>query len=70
MLADRPLLQRLPYRDREIGVGLDRVLGDGRLELLVTYLGNRARAVGDLRRLLARYGDPGTAYVERYERVF
>ena len=69
-LGARPVFQHLPYRDRGIGVDFDRVLGDGRLELLVTYLGSRARAVGDLRRLLGRYGDPGTAYVERYQRVF
>ena len=61
LLGERPVLQHLPYRDRRIGVNLDRVLGGGRIELLVTYLGSRARAVGDLRRLLGRYGDPGTA---------
>jgi len=70
LLRERPLFQHLPYRDTEIGVDFDRVVAGGRLELLVTYLGSRARAVGDVRRLLARYGDPGTAYVERYEKVF
>lgn len=70
LLRERPLFQHLPYRDVEIGVGFDRVAADGRLELLVTYLGARSRAVRDLRGLLARYGDPGTAYVERYQRVF
>jgi hypothetical protein len=70
LLAQRPAFQHLPYRDHVIGVGLDRVLPDGRLELLVTYLGSRARAVDDLRRWLARCRDPGTAYVERYQRVF
>jgi hypothetical protein len=70
LLAARPAFQHLPYRDHAIGVGFDRVLPGGALELLVTYLGSRARAVGDLHRLLARYGDPGTAYVERYQRVF
>jgi hypothetical protein len=70
LLAQRPAFQHLPYRDREIGVGFDRVLASGALELLVTYLGSRASAVADMHRLLGRYGDPGTAYVERYERVF
>jgi hypothetical protein len=70
LLAQRPAFQHLPYRDHVIGVGLDRVLPSGRLELLVTYLGSRARAVDDLRRWLARCRDPGTAYVERYQRVF
>lgn len=70
LLRRRPVFQHLPYRDREIGVDFDRVVSGGRLELLVTYLGARADAVRDLRRLLARYGDPGTAYVERYEEVF
>jgi hypothetical protein len=70
LLDERPVFQHLPFRDREIGVGFDRVTSDGRLELLVTYLGSRARAEGDFRRLIARYGDPGTAYVERYQRVF
>jgi hypothetical protein len=70
LLAERPAFQHLPYRDREIGVDFDRVTGDGRLELLVTYLGSRAGAVRDLDRLLSRYRDPGTAYVERYEPVF
>jgi hypothetical protein len=70
LLVERPVFQHLPYRDRAIGVGFDRVLPGGALELLVTYVGSRARAVEDLHRLLARYRDPGTAYVERYERVF
>ncbi|HEY5197381.1 MAG TPA: hypothetical protein VIJ51_10190 [Solirubrobacteraceae bacterium] len=70
LLRDRPAFQHLPYRDTEIGVDFDRVVGGGRLELLVTYLGSRARAARDVHRLLARYGDPGTAYVERYQRVF
>jgi hypothetical protein len=70
LLVERPLFQHLPYRDTEIGVDFDRVVGGGRLELLVTYLGSRDGAVRDVRRLLARYGDPGTGYVERYERVF
>ncbi|HEX3874887.1 MAG TPA: hypothetical protein VHW26_12120 [Solirubrobacteraceae bacterium] len=70
LLEDRPVFQHLPYRDRRIGVDFDRVAAGGRLELLVTYVGSRAAAVRDLGRLLARYADPGTAYVERYERVF
>jgi hypothetical protein len=70
LLDDRPAFQHLPYRDTKIGVDFDRVASGGRLELLVTYLGSRARAVRDLRRFLDRYGDRGTAYVERYERVF
>ncbi|HWH09500.1 MAG TPA: collagen-like protein [Solirubrobacteraceae bacterium] len=70
LLRQRPVFQHLPYRDREIGVDFDRVLIGGRLELLVTYLGSRAGAVADVHRLLSRYGDPGTAYVMRYERVF
>lgn len=70
LLRDRPVFQRLPYRDAEIGVAFDRVAADGRLELLVTYLGARSRAIRDFQRLLTRYGDSGAAYVERYTRVF
>jgi hypothetical protein len=69
-LSARPVFQHLPYRDREIGVGFDEVVGGGKLELLVTYLGSRAAAERDFHRLLGRYRDPGTAYVERYRRVF
>lgn len=69
-LASRPLEQHLPYRDREIGVELVNVTATGKPVLLVTYIRSQASAQQDIDNVMARYRDPGTAYVIHYRRVF
>jgi hypothetical protein len=69
LLAAEPFLQRLPYRDREVGVALLNVTPHGAPMLLVTFVGSLASARRDLWRALAEANDPGTEYALRYERV-
>jgi hypothetical protein len=68
-LAARPFLQRLPYRDREVGVALDSVTPQGTPVLLVTFLGTLRAARLDIGAVLARSHDPGSEYELRFERL-
>jgi hypothetical protein len=65
-LIDRPLLQRLPYRDDEIGVSLAGSERSGRLILEVAFLGRRTVAAHDFAALLHRLGDSGDGYEVRF----
>jgi hypothetical protein len=69
LLAAEPLLQRLPYRDRQIGVALTGATASGRPLLLVTFSGRRAAARADLQAVLTRLDDPATAYAWRFLRL-
>jgi hypothetical protein len=69
LLAARPFLQRLPYRDRELGVALQNVNLQGMPVLLVTYLGTLRAAQQDIGSVLARAHDPGNEYKLRFEHV-
>jgi hypothetical protein len=66
LLTAEPFLQRLPYRDRWLGVALAGVNGQGKPVLVVVYRGAAATARRDLRAVLQRDRDPGTAYELRY----
>jgi hypothetical protein len=66
LLAAEPFLQRLPYRDRELGVALAGVNWRGKPMLVVIYRGAVDAARRDLRAVLRRARDPGTAYEMRY----
>jgi hypothetical protein len=68
-LAARPFLQRLPYRDRDVGVSLDTVTPRGTPVLLVTFLGTLPAARRDMRAVLARSHDAGSEYELRFERL-
>jgi hypothetical protein len=68
-LNAEPLLQRLPYRDREIGVALAGLTGSDKPLLLVTYTGATAAARADVRAVLARLGDLGAEYAWRFRRL-
>jgi len=68
LLARRPLLQRLPYRDPRIGVALVGGSG-GELVLRVAYVGIRSAARADYDRLLARLHDSGGGYTLRFQAV-
>jgi hypothetical protein len=69
LLAARPFLQRVPYRDDEVGVALDSVTPRGTPVLLVTFYGTLPAARRDLRAALARSHDRGNEYELRFERV-
>ena len=69
LLGAEPLLQRLPYRDLEIGVALSGLTGSNKPLLLVTYSGTAAAARADLRAVLARLADPGAEYAWRFQRL-
>jgi hypothetical protein len=66
LLGAEPLLQRLPYRDRELGIALAGAAGSGKPLLLVAYTKSAAAAREDLRRVLAGLGDPGAEYAWRF----
>jgi len=67
LLRIEPLLQRLPYRDRQLGVQLGGVARFGRPLLLVIYRGSLRAAREDMRALLARFHDEGSEYALRYQ---
>lgn len=69
LLRAEPLLQRLPYSDRKLGVQLVGTTPSGRPVLLVTYRGSMRRARNDMRSLLSRFEDGGGEYATRYERL-
>ncbi len=69
LLATRPFLQRVPYRDRELGVTLVGARPDGRPVLLVSYLGSLDAARRDLQSAFAAAHDEGSEYELRYERL-
>ena len=66
LLVAEPFLQRLPYRDREVGVALSGLTGGSKPLLLVTYRHSAAAAREDLRAVLTRLADPGTEYAWRF----
>jgi hypothetical protein len=66
LLRSEPLLQRLPYRDRELGVQLSGATATGRPVLLVVYRGSIRVAREDLRSVLSLLGDRGAEYAVRY----
>lgn len=69
-LESRPLEQHLPYRDHEIGADVMNITPSGKLVVLVTYIHSQQAAQRDIDGLMARYHDPGTGYVIRYQPVF
>jgi hypothetical protein len=69
LLDSEPLLQRLPYRDRELGVALAGVARDGKPVLLVTYRNAAAAAREDMSLVLERLADHGGEYVLRFRRL-
>jgi hypothetical protein len=69
LLRGSPLLQRLPYRGREIGISLVGMAGGGRPLLLVASRIGGAPARRDFDALIERMHDSARNYVVRYRRL-
>jgi hypothetical protein len=67
LLHAQPLLQRLPYRDHEVGVELWGVSAQTKPLLSVIYRGSLDAARADMRALLRRLRDSGREYAFRYQ---
>jgi hypothetical protein len=64
----RPAYQHLPYRGEEARIEIADITSDGRLVLKVVPLGMNVNPRVAYRRFLARYRDPGSAYLPEYGR--
>ena len=65
LLREEPLLQLLPYRDRDLGIDLGGATRSGTPLVIVSYTGTAAAARQRLRALLAALHDAGGEYVFR-----
>jgi hypothetical protein len=63
-----PAYQHLPYRTDEVRIDIVNVTSDGRVVLEVSPLGLNVNPRLAYRHFLARYHDPGSDYLARYER--
>jgi hypothetical protein len=64
----RPAYQHLPYRTSQVRITIINVTSDGRVVLSVTPLSANVNPQAAYRAFLARYHDPGSAYVPLYAR--
>lgn len=64
----RPAYQHLPYRTSQIRITITNVTSDGRVVLSVTPLNPNVNPQVAYRAFLARYHDPGSAYLPLYAR--
>lgn len=64
----RPAYQHLPYRTTEVRIDITSVTSDGRIVLTVTPLGANVSPRAEYQAFLARYHDPGSAYLPSYAR--
>jgi hypothetical protein len=59
----RPAYQHLPYRTSQVRIDITNVTSDGRIVLTVTPLGPNVSPRAEYQAFLARYHDPGSAYL-------
>jgi hypothetical protein len=64
----RPAYQHLPYRTSQIHIDITNVTSDGRIVLTVTPLGPNVNPRAEYKAFLARYHDPGSAYLAIFTR--
>jgi hypothetical protein len=64
----RPAYQHLPYRTSHVRIAISNVTSDGRILLSVTPLGPNVSPQVEYHAFLARYHDPGSAYLAVYIR--
>lgn len=64
----RPAYQHLPYRTSQVRIDITNVTSDGRIVLTVTPLGPNVSPQAEYQAFLARYHDPGSAYLPSYAR--
>lgn len=64
----RPAYQHLPYRTSQVRIDITNVTSDGRIVLTVTPLNPDVNPQAEYRAFLARYHDPGSAYLASYAR--
>jgi hypothetical protein len=64
----RPAYQHLPYRTSQVRITITNVTSDGQVVLSVTPLSANVNPEAAYRAFLARYHDPGSAYLPLYAR--
>jgi hypothetical protein len=64
----RPAYQHLPYRTSNVRINITDVTSDGRIVLTVTPLSPNVSPKTEYQRFLARYHDPGAAYLPLFAR--
>lgn len=64
----RPAYQHLPYRTSQVRIDITNVTSDGRVVLTVMPLGPDVNPRAEYQAFLARYHDPGSAYLAGYAR--
>lgn len=64
----RPAYQHLPYRTNQVHIVIANVTSDGQIVLSVSPLGPNVNPQVEYGKFLARYHDPGSAYLPLYGR--
>jgi hypothetical protein len=64
----RPAFQHLPYRTGQVRIEITNVTSEGRIVLTITPLGPNVSPQAEYQAFLARYHDPGSAYLPSYAR--
>lgn len=63
-----PAYQHLPYRTGQVRIEITNVTSDGRIVLTVTPLSPNVNPQAEYQAFLARYHDPGSAYLAVFAR--